>query len=398
MRPNGRELESIETPAAGSIEFVPNRSGQPHRSVTGDRILIAYGAKNLIQSFRTVNAATQTVRPRLKDTKQAPPPQLTWSKDLLATFQANTSQLAKIEQWNDFRYEEGDRRAKADRAMFDQPANLIDLTGMARVWDSSGSSDADHIHLNQQTGEIQADGNVRSTRLSDSRKDQRGGMLSADEPLHARAKSMKSVNGGALLRYEGNAVLWQSANRLEADMVEIDRDNKRLEAEGHVVSQFLDKNGGPTSVSATTDARRTPARAFTTVRAPELEYDDVKRLAHYKNGVVLERPNMQVKAREIRAFLRTEAQDSSVDRAFADGTVQIVQTAPGRTRNGSSEHAEYYVDDEKVILEKGEPRFEDSLRGTTRGEKLTWFSKDDRLLVNGVEDKPAKSVIRRRAR
>jgi len=54
------------------------------------------------------------------------------------------------------------------------------------------------------------------------------------------------------------------------------------------------------------------------------------------------------------------------------------------------------VDEDKVILVGGQPQFTDSLRGTTRGEKLTWFSKEDRLLVNGVEDKPAKSVLKRK--
>ena len=73
--------------------------------------------------------------------------------------------------------------------------------------------------------------------------------------------------------------------------------------------------------------------------------------------------------------------------------MDIEQTAPGRIRSGSSEHAEYYVDEDKVILEGGKPQFTDNVRGTTQGEKLTWFSKDDRLLVNGV---PAKSVLHRK--
>jgi lipopolysaccharide export system protein LptA len=127
-----------------------------------------------------------------------------------------------------------------------------------------------------------------------------------------------------------------------------------------------------------------------------LVYDDNQRLAHYKGGVALTRPNMQVKAQEIRAFLRDDSDDSSLDHAFADGKVEVVQTAPQRTRNGASEHVEYFVDDERVILEGGSPKFTDSIRGTTKGTKLTWFSKDDRLLVNGVVKEPAKSVLRRK--
>lgn len=445
MRNGGQEIECVETPSAAKIEFVPNAPVQSHRWVNGDRISISYGPKNQIQSFRTYNATTRTEKPKPEDAKETPAPELTWSKDMRATFLPNSSQLAKLEQWNDFRYEEGDRRAKADRAVLDQPNNIIELNGSARVWDSSGSADAAKIVLNQKTGDFSAEGNVSSNRLPDKKKDDSsgGGMLSEDEPLHARAKKMTSADNNLQIRYDGDAVLWQGANRLQADVVEIDRDNGLLKAHGQVVSHLLDKqkdsDSGQDGQSRTNDAppKNNPAKpaqskagqaktaqtkptqtnpaqsktgqskqpatnpapvVFTTVRAPELNYDDNQRIAVYTGGVELERPNMHVKAREIHAFLRNDSDDSSLDHAFADGKVEILQTAPNRTRNGAAEHAEYYVDEDKVMLEGGQPEFTDSVRGTTHGEKLTWFSKDDRLLVNGIEDKPAKSVLRRKTK
>ena len=54
---------------------------------------------------------------------------------------------------------------------------------------------------------------------------------------------------------------------------------------------------------------------------------------------------------------------------------------------------EYYPDEDKVILEGGKPEFVDNVRGTTQGDKLTWFSQDDKLLVNG---EPAKSLLHRK--
>ena len=411
MRAGGQEIESVETDGPGAIEFVPNRPEQPHRWMNGDRVTIAYGPKNQIQTFRSVNVTTRTEKPKPADAKEKPAPELTWSKDLVATFQPNSSQLGKLEQSGSFRYEAGDRHAKADRAALDQPNNLIDLVGSARIWDATGSADAEKIQLNQMSGDFSAEGNVSSTRLPDKKKDDSGGgMLSEDEPLHARAKKMSSSDNSQQIRYDGNAVLWQGANRLEADVVEIDRDNSILKAHGHVVSQLLDKAqdsadaaGKPKATtskkSATTaskPATNQAVRVFTVVRASELEYNDQTRVADYKDGVTLDRPNMKVKARSVRAFLRDSSDDSSLDHAFADGQVEIVQTAPGRVRNGTSEHAEYYVDEDKVILEGGSPQFIDSLRGNTRGEKLTWFSKDDRLLVNGVETKPVKTVIHRK--
>ena len=392
MRPSGQEIESVETDGPGTLEFIPNRPVQPHRWMNGDRVAIAYGPKNQIQSFRSVNVTTRTEKPKPADAKEAPAPELTWSKELLATFQPNSSQIGKLEQSGSFRYEAGERHARAERAALDQPNNLIDLIGGARIWDNTGSADAQRIQLDQKSGDFSAEGNVSSTRLPDKKKEDSGGMLSEDEPLHARAKKMNSSDNSQRIRYEGNAVLWQGANRVEADTVEIDRENSVLQAHGHVISQLLDKDPDKSKKPATKPA----ARVFTIVKAPELEYNDETRLAIYKDGVTLDRPNVKVKGREVRAFLRDNSNDSSLDHAFADGQVEIDQSSAGRVRKGTSEHAEYYVDEDKVILEGGSPQFVDSLRGNTRGEKLTWFSQDDRLLVNGVESKPVKTVMHRK--
>jgi len=428
MRMGGQELESVETDTPAAIEFIPNKLGEPHRWLNGDRISIAYAAKNQIQSLKSHAVAIRTEKPKRPGDKETPAPELTWSNDMLATFQSNSSQLATLDQWNNFRYQEGERRAKADRASLDQQKNKINLTGSARVWDATGSADADKILLDQATGDMSAEGNVRSTRLPDknNNKDpnQGGGMLSEDEPLNARAAKMQTTDNNLQVRYEGHAVLWQGANRLEGDVVEIDRDGHNMKAHGHVVSQLLDKKKddsdpkradpkgtdpkggakGPVA-KASTPAKSDPAKAggksatndtarvFTTVKAPDLDYDDQKRIAVYKNGVELDRTNMKVKAQQIRAFLRNDSNDSSLDHAFAEGKVEVVQTAPGRQRRGNSDHAEYYPDDAKVILEGGEPQFIDSVRGTTKGEKLTWFSDEDRLVVDGA---PGKSLLHRK--
>jgi lipopolysaccharide export system protein LptA len=423
MRPDGRDIEAIETNGPGALEFIPNTPAKPHRWMNGDRIWMTYGPNNTIQSFRSVAATTRTEKPKTKDAKEPPAPSLTWSKNLAATFLPNSSQLASLDQSGDFRYEEGDRHAKAERALLDQPNNIITLIGGARMSDSTGSADADKIVLCQTTGDFTAEGHVTSTRMPDKKKDDSsgGGMLDEDKPLHARANKMISRDNHLNIRYEGDAVLWQGADRLEADTVEIDRDNNLLKAHGHVLSQLQDKvkddgaskdsqpdaKPGEKKQAAKTDAKAKadpPSQAetksrlhvFTIVRAPDLDYNDDTRLAHYSGGATLERSNMTVKGQEIHAFLRNDSNDSSLDHAFADGHVVVHEVASDRLRDASSEHAEYYVDDNKVILEGGDPRFVDSTKGTTRGQKLTWYSDDDRLVVSGVPQEPVKSVLHKK--
>jgi lipopolysaccharide export system protein LptA len=392
MRPDGRDIDNVETQAAGSLEFVPNRPGQPHRFLNGDHFWIKYGADNAIESFRAINAKTRTENPP-KTPAQPNPPVLTSSQELVAHFDAKTHQMDRLEQTTDFKYEEGDRHAQSEKATLDQNQNLMVLTGRSRILDPTGSATADVITMNQKSGDFKADGNVASTRMPD-RKGQSSAMLSNDEPLQAKADHMTATDSHLKLRYTGHAVAWQGGNRLVADTIAIDRDAQVVNASGNVVSQFVDKPKKDKDGKPIPPAQQ--QSTFTMVRASEMTYTDEDRLAYYRGGVVLNRPNMSVKAREIKAYLKDADADSSLDHAFANGQVVIVQSAADRTRTGISEHAEYYVAEDKVILEGGQPKMVDSLKGTTSGKQLTYFSKNDRLLVNGVEQQHAASVIRRK--
>ncbi len=426
MRPNGQDIDNVVTDGPGTVDFLPNRPGQPKRWMKGDRIWINYGAENRIQTFRSINAMTRTDKPADKapknpDQPAAPPPQLTQSKELLATFDPKTSELDRLEQKTDFRYEEGLRHGTADRATLEQAKDLMILEGAARVWDNTGSAAGDHIALYQKTGDYAVDGHVATTRMPDEKGNP--GMLSTTEIMQARAQHMTSAQNNQKLHYEGNAVAWQGANRVEADRLDIDRGRHILEAHGKVVSQFIDKdkdkdkdadkakNAGPAAAKGKDaaaklmkeDSGKEPGSkaaktgpVYTVVRAPDLVYDEDTRIANYQGGAALARPGLTVVGRAIRAFLRDSDSDSSLDKAFADGEVKIVHTEGPRTRVGTSEHAEYYTDGDKVLLDGGNPVLVDSLKGKTTGHQLTWFAHNDRLLVNGVESRPADSLLRKK--
>jgi lipopolysaccharide export system protein LptA len=200
--------------------------------------------------------------------------------------------------------------------------------------------------------------------------------------------------------------MWQGSNRIQAERIDIDRDEQKLIARGNVISQFVEKstpandapvlNADPKVVPVKKVKSSGNRTIFTTIKAPELIYTDEDKLAYYKGGVVLKRPGMDVVSRELRAWLKDSESDSSLDHAFADGAVKIVQVSPDRTRTGTSERAEYYVGEEKVILKEGQPTLVDSVRGTTVGRQLTYFQGDDRLLVDGATAKPAVSNLKRK--
>jgi len=397
MRPGGKEIDHVETDGPGKLEFIPSQPDQPKRSLQGDRIWVNYGQENRIQSVRSINASTLTERPS-KGSKATATATRTQSKDILATFDPNTSEMVRLEQTTNFQYEEGDRRARGDKATLDQPKDLMTLDGSARIWDPTGSVNADRIVMNQKSGDYTADGHVSSTRQPD-RKGASSAMLSNNEVMQAVADRMISTGDNKHIRYEGHARAWQGANRVDADRIEIDRDRRVMEAHGKVVSQFADKSQ-ENSQDKKSKTKGPSAPVFTVVRASDLVYTEDTRVAVYQGGVVLTRPALTVNSQELQAFLKPADSDSSLDKALADGAVKIVSiSAAGkttRTRTGTSEHAEYYADEQKVILQKGRPLLVDSVKGNTAAQQLTWWANNDRLVGEGGDSKPAEGTIRKK--
>ncbi len=389
MRPGGREIASVTTNAPGTLEFLPNLPAQHHRLLDGQNIAITYGPQNRIESFHALNVRTQT-DPTADEKKHNRGLSTTASKEMLAHFDPKTSQLASMEQWGDFNYQDGDRHARAAKASLDQAKNLILLDSGARMSDATGATVADRIRLDQKTGDFIAEGNVSSSRLPEKDQKKNSQMLSGDEPLQAQAHKMESSDHNHKIHYEGAVTMWQGANRIQADVVDLDRnpDKRNLVADGHVITNLWEqpkdddaKPAAPQKTAAKKASKRPPV--LTVVHAQHLVYTDGNRLAVYTGGVLLNRPDMQVKCHELRAFLADSEADSRLERAFADGAVEIHQSSPGRQRTGTGEHGEYYTADQKVILRGGSPKMVDSKEGDTTGTELTYYADNDRLLVNG---------------
>jgi len=399
MRPGGREIASVTTQSPGNLEFLPNLPTQHHRTLDGQDIAIVYGPQNRIESLHALNVKTVT-DPNAEEKKHSRGQSATASKEMTARFNPKNNQLASMEQKGDFNYQEGDRRARATKASLDQDQNVILLDEGARMADATGATTADHIRLDQKTGDFTAEGNVNSSRLPEKDQKKNSQMLSGDEPLQAQARKMESSDHNRKIHYEGAVKLWQGANRIEADVVDLNRnaDKRNLVADGHVITnlweQPKDDDKAPAKSGAKSGEKKAKKPAvLTVVHAQHLNYTEENRLAVYTGGVVLNRPSMQVKSRELRAFLADSEADSRLEKALADGAVEIHETSSGRQRTGTGEHGEYYTEDQKVILRGGLAKMTDSKQGDSSGEELIYFADNDKLLVNG---QPAVSHIKQK--
>ncbi|HEY3454581.1 MAG TPA: LPS export ABC transporter periplasmic protein LptC [Bryobacteraceae bacterium] len=386
MKPGGRDVQEIRTSTQAQLEFKPNRAGQTHRILDASRLRILYGEGSYIDTFLAWNVATHTDKPAVN--RKTAAPALTWSDQMTAKFSPNSSQIATIDQEGNFRYQEGARTARARKAFLEQTANRITLTEKAEVADDSGVTHADQIVMDQMSGDMDATGHVLSTHAPNKNQKPGTSMLDTSQPMQASAEEMHTRESNSQVSYRRHAVMWQGANRISADRIDIDRDEQSLHAVGNVVSELVDNKAGADAV-------------FTMVKAPDLVYRDDTREALYTGGVTLVRGKMTVTSKQVRAFLTPKAannsDDSSLDHAFADGDVVVTEILAGnRKRSGTSEHGEYYTKDDKVVLNGGSPQIIDSIKGMTRGRQLTYFTEEDHLIVEGENKKVAFTRMKKK--
>jgi lipopolysaccharide export system protein LptA len=379
LRHGGEFIEQIDTHAHGTLEFLPNRAGQRRRLLEAERMSILYADANRLKSFRAVQAATVTEPdPAIRGSER----QRTWSDDLQADFDPKTGDLARLEQWGKFRYESGARQARSERALLEPQKDWITLSGGSRVWDPTGATDAETIVLDQKNHTTDASGQVQTVRQPEK---------PGEEAVRATAQRMRTSSGNNHIRYEGGARLWQGGNRLDGAEIDIDRPSRQIRANGGITNTLSDREGKPTRVEAAS-----------------MRYSDVDRVSFYEGGVILTRPGLKVRSRRLRAYLTSgtpeenaaTVPDSGLDRAFAEGAVEILQSDGSRSRLGKGEVADFYAADNRVVLDGAPAELTDSVPGqrptVSRGRKLTWSGDTDKLLVDGAASEPAVSSLRRK--
>jgi len=272
------------------------------------------------------------------------------------------------------------------------------------VLDDTGSAMGDAIVMNQANGDMDARGHVVSTHEPDRKQKPGTSMLDDTKTMQAKADQMETREDNTKVYYEGHVAMWQGANRISANAIDIDRDAQSLHATGNVVSELVDNKqnqNGAVQPGHTQQADPDPMPVFTIVRAPELFYRDDTRVALYTGGVKLTRGKITMSSKEVQAFLNPKSDknsnNSSLDHAFAIGAVSITAAvAANRTRTGTAERCEYYTKDDKVVLNGGDPQIVDSYKGITRGRQVTYYSSDDRLIVDGEKKQLAYTQMKKK--
>src|SRR6266849_577797 len=133
---------------------------------------------------------------------------------------------SQMDLQGEVRLKEGDRSGQADHATFVRATQTALLTGKALARDATAETQAPRITFAQTTGEIRAEGGVRSTDFSV--KGSAAQLAAVPANISGDSLEANSRTGRAL--YTGHARLWQGDSVLEADSIELLRGSKVLNA------------------------------------------------------------------------------------------------------------------------------------------------------------------------
>jgi lipopolysaccharide export system protein LptA len=372
---DGHVLESAVT--SGPPQIVINQPGANQRTViTAAKFTASFTERNRLAGLHGAPDA------KIVSSKSGQPDRVSTSQSLDVAFRPQGG-ISSIVQQGDLAYVDGTRKAWAQRATYSPADQMLVLNGSPRVVDSGMTTTADIMRMNRGTGDAIAEGNVKST-YSELKAQPDGGMLATADPIHVTSRSMTAHRSAGVAVYSGNAVLWQNANVVQAPTLEFDREQRSLAARGTAsqpVSTVLvqvDKNGKATPV---------------TIASAHLTYKDAERKIFLDGGVTVKGGDAAMTAQTMSVFLasRNPSQSSSergtpgrVERIVAQDHVVITQP----TRHATGDQLVYTASDEKFVLTGGPPSIFDAERGKITGDSLTFYKRDDRVLVEGRETSP----------
>jgi lipopolysaccharide export system protein LptA len=149
-------------------------------------------------------------------------------------------------------------------------------------------------------------------------------------------------------------------------------------------------------------AKKNPGRAGSSpisITAAKLTYADSERRVHYDGGVVAKGADFTASANTVDAYLVARSQTSTnqsfsgpgqLDRMVAQDHVVLQQ--PKRQAEGQK--LVYTAADDKFVLTGGPPSIFDAERGKITGVSLTFFRRDDTVLVEGGASTPVVTQTR----
>ena len=274
------------------------------------------------------------------------------------------SEVERAVQSGDFHFWEGNPASievESDQAVFDPESNRVTMTGertpVLRFIGADGSdggspveTTAQRLELDRRTGEISAVGRVRSFFPEE------------DGSTIITAGGMEAKPETGWITYSASPRITQQYNSITGKIVRYNHRDQQLVVEEEVTSFFIEGN-------------QEDGKKYT-VQADRLLYKRADLRARYEGQVRVKTDDLIVDAPFVE-FVFLTADPDQLQEIVAWGGVKIT----GKDREAEGQRAVHFPLQEKVVLTGDPAQVTEALRGKVTGRQLTFFTGDDRLLI-----------------
>ncbi|HEV8588461.1 MAG TPA: LPS export ABC transporter periplasmic protein LptC [Pyrinomonadaceae bacterium] len=302
------------------------------------------------------------------------------SQKMSAAFVRETQDVEKIDATGDAKFNELDRNGVAAVASYTASDETVRLRGgEPTVWDSRARTKAGEIDSNNATHTSYCRGKVQTTYYSQERTNGAAPFRKVKSPVYLLADRAEIDHDTGVATYTGNGRMWQDDNFVRGDVITLFREDKRMEARGHVQTalyQAKQKTGNSMNV----------VPVFAT--AEYLRYSDPDRLLHYETNVDIKQGADRMTSAVADVYLQKDVNE--LERVIAQRDVVLIQ--PGK--RGTGDWCQYTAADEVAVLKGNPAHVEDAEQGTTDGNRLTMYRRENRVVVDDSRGSQSPGRVR----
>jgi LPS export ABC transporter protein LptC len=367
-RATGKDLERAE--AVGDAELVVEPVQQTaladRKTLNAARFdCTFFEAGNLAREFNATGGAKAILTPVQQGTSRSV--RTVTSQKMVASFARDTQDVERLDAQGDAQFNAADQNGQSETASYTASDEVVRLRGGAPVvWDSRARLKATEIDSDTRRKISYARGRAQTTYYSQEQTNGATPFSKVKSPVFLTSNAVEFQHDAGVGIYTGAARAWQEDNFVSADKITLRRDNRRMEADGHVQSALYQARRKEAS------GARTTVPVFAT--SQRMFYSDTDRLLRYEGDVDIKQGTERINAEVADVYLMKGA--GEVERMVAQRSVVVTQ--PGKRATGN--WAQYSAADETVML-TGEPaRVEDAQQGNSESRRLTVYLRENRVV------------------
>src|SRR5256714_6901585 len=380
-RLKGKDLEKAE--ASGNAELyvepVQKNATAANKTLTARRFdCDFYEAGNIARACIATGSAKAVMQPYQANEKHGT--QTVTAQKMTTVFVRETQDIDKVDATGEAKFNELDRNGVATAIAYTAADETVRLRGgEPTVWDSRARTKAVEIDSNNATHVSACRGKVQSTYYSQEQTNGAAPFRKLKSPVYLSADRAEINHDSGVATYTGNGRMWQDDNFVRGDVITLYREQKRMDSRGHVQTtlyQAKQRTGNSTET--------VPVFAA----AEFMSYSDPDRVIHYETNVDIKQGTDRLTSGVADVYLQKDTNE--VERTIAQRNVVILE--PGK--RGTGDWCQYTAADEVAVLKGNPAHVEDAEQGTTDGNRLTMYRRENRVVVDDARGSQSPGRVR----